>query len=98
MLESSSTILLVVPILMPILSNIGIDPIHFGILLLINSAIGLLTPPIGVILYIASGITNIKVETLAKAVLPFIFVLVVDLVLVIVFPDIVSFLPKMLAK
>lgn len=97
-LESSSTILLVVPILMPILSNIGIDPIHFGILLLINSAIGLLTPPIGVILYIASGITNIKVETLAKAVLPFIFVLVVDLVLVIVFPDIVSFLPKMLAK
>jgi C4-dicarboxylate transporter DctM subunit len=95
-LESSSTILLMVPILMPILNNIGIDPIHFGILLLINSAIGLLTPPVGVILYIASGITNIRVETLARAILPFIFMLVVDLILVIIFPGIVSFLPKLL--
>lgn len=95
-LESSSTILLIVPILMPILGNIGVDPVHFGILLLINSAIGLLTPPVGVILYIASGITNIRVETLSKAVLPFIFALIVDLVLVIIFPGIVSFLPHLL--
>jgi C4-dicarboxylate transporter DctM subunit len=96
-LETSSTILLIVPILMPLLGKIGVDPIHFGILLLINSAIGLLTPPIGVLLYIASGITNIKVETLARAVVPFILMLVADLILVIVFPDIVSFLPNLLA-
>ncbi len=95
-LESSSTILLIVPILMPLLSNIGIDPIHFGILLLINSCIGLLTPPVGVILYIASGITNIKVETLAKAVIPFMFALVVDLLIVIIFPGFVSFVPHLL--
>ncbi|WCK53242.1 TRAP transporter large permease subunit [Aneurinibacillus sp. Ricciae_BoGa-3] len=95
-LESSSTILLIVPILMPILGSIGVDPIHFGILLLINSAIGLLTPPVGVILYIASGITNIRVETLARAVIPFILMLVVDLILVIIFPGIVSFLPNVL--
>jgi C4-dicarboxylate transporter DctM subunit len=95
-LETSSTILLIVPVLMPILNNVGVDPIHFGILMLINSAIGLLTPPVGVILYIASGITNIRVETLARAVLPFIFMLVIDLLLVIIFPDIVSFLPNVL--
>ncbi|WCK56410.1 TRAP transporter large permease subunit [Aneurinibacillus sp. Ricciae_BoGa-3] len=97
-LETNSTILLIVPILLPILGNIGVDPIHFGILILINSAIGLLTPPIGIILYIASGITNIRVEALAKAVVPFILILVADLILIIVFPDIVSFLPNMFGK
>ncbi|MCL6625019.1 MAG: TRAP transporter large permease subunit [Alicyclobacillus shizuokensis] len=95
-LETSSTILLIVPILMPLLGNIGVDPIHFGILLLINSCIGLLTPPVGVLLYIASGITDIRVETLARAVVPFILMLVVDLLIVIVFPGIVSFLPNLL--
>ncbi|WP_051330842.1 TRAP transporter large permease subunit [Aneurinibacillus terranovensis] len=97
-LETNSTILLIVPILMPILNSIGIDPVHFGILLLINSAIGLLTPPIGIILYIASGITNITVERLAKAVIPFILMLVLDLIFVIAFPGIVSFLPNLFGK
>lgn len=97
-LETNSTILLIVPILLPILGNIGVDPIHFGILVLMNSAIGLLTPPIGIILYIASGITNIKVEELAKAVVPFIIMLIADLILIIVFPDIVSFLPNMVGN
>jgi len=92
-LETSSTIILMVPLVMPAFVAAGVDPIHLGIIFLVSSAVGLLTPPIGFLLYIAAPIGGITVERLIKAVIPFWLALLVDLVLLVVFPQISSILP-----
>jgi C4-dicarboxylate transporter DctM subunit len=97
-LETNSTIIVLVPILLPALVTLGIDPVLFGILLMMNSAIGIILPPIGLNLYIASGIANVRLEKAAKEILPFVFIIAVDIALVIAFPKIVSFLPHLLGK
>lgn len=94
-LETSATLILIVPLVLPIFAQAGVSPIQLGIVFLVNSALGLLTPPLGLLLYVAAPITKLPIETLAKAVVPFLLTILVDLVLVCLFPQLSLFLPSM---
>ncbi|WP_051679000.1 TRAP transporter large permease subunit [Xanthobacter sp. 91] len=97
MLEGISTILVVVPVFLPVMQQLHIDPIVFGIILAQNSALGLLFPPLGFNLYVISSISGVSVERVAIAILPFIAVLVFDILLLIFFPQIATLLPWLLS-
>jgi C4-dicarboxylate transporter DctM subunit len=94
-METSATLILVVPLVVPIFAQLGVDPIHLGIIFLVNSALGLLTPPIGLVLYVVAPITGLKIETVARAAVPFLLAVVVDLVLVTIFPQISMIVPSL---
>jgi len=85
-METLSTIVLLTPIFLPALVSLGVDPVQFGILFVVLSEVGFLTPPLGVNLYVASAITNVSVEQVSKSVLPFVFVLLAFCTLLIFFP------------
>ena len=96
MLEGISTILVLMPVILPLMKELHIDPIVFGIILAQNSALGLLFPPLGFNLYVISSLAKIPVERVAVAVLPFVAILCVDILLLIFLPQIATFLPGML--
>ena len=85
-METLSTIVLLTPVFLPALIKLGVDPVHFGILFVVLSEVGFLTPPLGVNLYVASAITGESVENVRKAVLPFVFVLLAFCIILIMFP------------
>jgi C4-dicarboxylate transporter DctM subunit len=90
-METLSTIVLLTPIFLPILKEVGVDPVHFGILFVILSEVGFLTPPLGVNLYVASALSDLTIEEISKGVLPFILVICAVIVLFIIFPEITTF-------
>jgi len=94
-MESVAILVMIVPVLMPILATFGIDPVHFGVIMLINIGIGMLTPPLGMILFILQGITGFTMGRVVKSVLPFMIPLIVTLILVSLFEDIVMLLPNL---
>jgi len=94
-LETGTTILVIVPILLPAVLAVGVDPIHFGIIIAINSALGMILPPIGICLFVASAITNVSLEDVTKAVWPFALANLTILSLVTAFPSIVTILPHL---
>ncbi len=94
-MDMISTILIVTPILMPIVTAIGLSPIHFGIIMIFNLGIGLLTPPVGVILFVTSAITGLTIEKLSKALFPFYVVMILSLLFVTYIPEIAMFLPNL---
>ncbi|MBV8600164.1 MAG: TRAP transporter large permease subunit [Candidatus Eremiobacteraeota bacterium] len=94
-LETSATLILIVPLVLPIFVQAGISPIQLGIVFLVNSALGLLTPPLGLLLYVAAPITGLRIETLARAAVPFLLTILVDLVLVCLFPQLSLWLPSL---
>ncbi|AGT33633.1 C4-dicarboxylate ABC transporter permease [Geobacillus genomosp. 3] len=89
-MDLTPTILVLTPVLMPIVEKAGIDPVYFGILFILNNAIGLLTPPVGTVLNVACGIGKISMDDIMKGVWPFLLVQVVVLILLIVFPSLVT--------
>jgi C4-dicarboxylate transporter DctM subunit len=95
-METLSTIIILVPVLMPMLMLVGIDPVHFGIILVITNEMALLTPPLGVNLFVSSRLSGVPVERLSLSVLPYLGALTVVLLLVTYFPVIVTGLPRML--
>ena len=92
-METLATIILLAPVLLPVLHKLGIDPIHFGIILIITNEVGLLTPPLGVNLFVSSRLANVSVEKLSVAVLPYIGALTVVILLITFFPAIATWLP-----
>ena len=95
-IETLALLLILIPILLPITSHLGIDPVHFGIVVVMNMMLGILTPPIGVSLFVVAKVGNIPYETLARSVLIFLVPLIFVLGLIILFPQLVMFLPNML--
>lgn len=93
-METLSTVIILTPILMPLVHALGIDPIHFGIVLVVTSEIGFLTPPLGVNLFVACNITGRTIEQVSVKVLPFVGALVVGLIILILFPSISLIVPK----
>ncbi|WLR49106.1 TRAP transporter large permease [Halobacillus litoralis] len=85
-LETSAAIIILTPILVPIANAMGIDLTHFGIIMIVNLAIGFITPPVGVNLFVAANISGTKFEKLVRAIIPFIIIMIIDVL-------IVSFLP-----
>jgi C4-dicarboxylate transporter DctM subunit len=95
-LEQVSAITIFTPILLPIALKIGLNPIHFGVVLVFNLVIGLATPPVGSCLYIACGIAKIKFEKLVVAILPYLLAVIAVLFLITYIPPLVTTLPKWL--
>jgi C4-dicarboxylate transporter, DctM subunit len=94
-MEGIAVMLLTVPIFMPVLAKFGIDPVHFGVVMTLNLMIGLLTPPVGMVLYAVSTIANVPVVRLAWELVPFMIILGVVLILITYVPGLVTWLPHM---
>ncbi len=95
-MEPSSIILIMAPILFPVAMKLGIDPIHFGILMTVNMEVGMCHPPVGLNLYVASGITKMGISELTMAVLPWLIAMVGFMLLITYVPAISLWLPHML--
>ena len=95
-LETTAALILLTPILVPPVMMVGIDPVHFGLVMVLTLMIGLITPPVGVVLYIISSIAGARFEEVTRAVLPFLVPLIVVLFLIAFVPELVLFLPRLL--
>lgn len=95
-METLATIVIVTPILLPVVIALGVDPIHFGILLVITSEIGFLTPPLGANLFVATQIARVDIESISRSVIPYIVVLILITVLLTGVPELSLFLPNLL--
>jgi C4-dicarboxylate transporter DctM subunit len=92
-IESLALLILLSPFLFPIVIKFGIDPIHFGIVFMLSIVIGLITPPVGLCMYVACTVANVSIESFTKELLPFFIALVAVLIMVILFPSISIWLP-----
>jgi TRAP-type transport system large permease protein len=88
-LDLTPTILILTPVLMPIIKQAGIDPVYFGVMFIMNCCIGLITPPVGVVLNVVSGVGRVPLGKVVTGVTPFLIAQVLVLLLLVVFPDIV---------
>ncbi|MDP2697171.1 TRAP transporter large permease [Thalassospira sp.] len=93
-LESNAAYIMLVPLFHPIAMQYGIDPLHFGFLFVLNLVIGMLTPPVGVILFVVCGITGVKMGELVRESWPFIVAMYAILLLCMIFPGVVTWLPE----
>lgn len=96
LIDATAIILVTVPVLLPIATDLGIDPVYFGVVMIINLMIGLLTPPVGSVLYITSSVTGRPVDVVFRGIAPFLIPLLAVLVLVSAFPAVALWLPRML--
>lgn len=94
-MDMAPIILIATPILLPIATAIGIDPIQFGIMMILNCGIGLLTPPVGAVLFIGSAVGKVSMEKVVRATLPFYICMIVTLLLITFFPGISMLLPTL---
>ncbi|MDP3844259.1 MAG: TRAP transporter large permease subunit [Oxalobacteraceae bacterium] len=95
-MDPSAIVLIMAPILFPIAMALGIDPVHFGIMMVVNMEIGMVTPPVGLNLYVASGITKMGITQLSIAVLPWLLTSLLFLMLITYIPQISLFLPNLI--
>ena len=96
LINASAAVVILTPILLPVALSMGIDPMFFGVLMVVNLAIGCITPPVGLDLFIVSSITGISIDKVTAKVMPYLLILLVDLVILTYIPSIITFLPNML--
>ncbi len=96
LLEGTTILLVVVPVLVPAAKALGIDMVHFGVMVVVNIMLGLITPPYGLLLFIMTRIANVPVKDIVRDVMPFLFAMVVCLGLITFVPEIVLWLPRLL--
>lgn len=94
-MDMAPIILIATPILLPLATSIGLDPIQFGIMIILNCGIGLLTPPVGAVLFIGSAVGKVPMERVVKATMPFYICMLITLLLVTFIPQISMFLPNL---
>lgn len=97
-MDMAPLILILTPILLPVVTSLGMDPIHFGVVLILNLAIGLCTPPVGGALFVGCAIGKVSIEKMTKSLLPFYACMVIVLVLITFVPQIVMFVPNLMLK
>jgi len=95
-MEPSSVVMITVPLLLPIAMSLGIDPIHFGVVMIVNMELGMITPPVGLNLFVASGITGLSLKEVIVASLPWSMTILVGLLLVTYIPIISLWLPNLM--
>jgi len=95
-LEGTTIILVILPVLTPTAAALGIDPVHFGVMCIVNIMLGLVTPPYGLLLFMMNKIANVSLTELIREVMPFLYVMVAALAAIMLFPDLVLFLPRLL--
>ncbi|MCR9236883.1 MAG: TRAP transporter large permease [Alphaproteobacteria bacterium] len=94
-LDATTIILVIVPLFIPACKELGIDLVHFGVLVVVNSMIGLITPPYGILLFVINAVTGIPLREIISEIWAFLAVLIAALTMMILFPDLVLFLPKL---
>ncbi len=95
-LETGAAIVIMAPILTPVAVMFGVDPVHFGIIMIVNLAVGMLTPPIGVNLFVACQVAGLRIEQILKPLIPFYLVLLLNIILITYLPQISLWLPNLL--
>jgi TRAP-type C4-dicarboxylate transport system permease large subunit len=95
-LTPSEIILVTVPVLLPVAQALGVHPVHFGLVCVIASAVGHITPPVGLCLFVGMAISGLPMDKLMKPLLPFLAAIVVVLLVIAMLPDLVLWLPRML--
>jgi C4-dicarboxylate transporter DctM subunit len=94
-IEAAAAILIFVPILLPIAISFGFDPVHFGIIMVVNLAMGMFTPPVGLNLFVASQIADISIARLTRSVLPFVGIVLINLLIISLLPFLSTWLPSL---
>ncbi|MCM3716077.1 TRAP transporter large permease [Alkalihalobacillus oceani] len=97
-MDMAALILLITPVLLPVVTAVGMDPVHFGVVMMLNLGIGLLTPPVGGTLFVGSAISGVSIERLSITMLPFYFVMIAVLLIITFIPEIVMFVPSHFMK
>ncbi|RKX88013.1 MAG: C4-dicarboxylate ABC transporter permease [Spirochaetes bacterium] len=95
-METTVSLILLVPIIMPILPMIGMDPVQMGVVVVTNLAIGMLTPPLGICLIVSAGISKDSIAGVSRAIMPFLLMTIADLLILTFWPPITTFLPSLL--
>ncbi len=95
-LEGTTILLIIVPVLLPTAAAVGVDPVHFGVVAVVNIMIGLITPPYGLLLFMMVKIANVSLSALVRDVMPFLAVTIGVLALITLIPDLVLFLPRLM--
>jgi tripartite ATP-independent transporter DctM subunit len=96
LMDMAPLILILTPILLPVVKTLGVDPVHFGIIIMVNLGIGLLTPPVGSVLFVGSAVGKLKIEALVKAMYPFFGLLLALLAMVTYWPALTLWLPRLM--
>ena len=97
-METIAAITILVPVLLPIANTVGIDPVHLGIIVILNLMLGLLTPPVGMVLYVLSQVSGVKFERCVTATMPFLVPLVLVLLVVTFVPEFSLWLPTLIYR
>jgi tripartite ATP-independent transporter DctM subunit len=95
-LEPTAAILILVPVLLPVVQQLGIDPVHFGLVMVLNLMIGLLHPPMGMVLFVLARVANLSIEKTTMAIVPWLIPLLLSLALITYVPPIAMWLPHLL--
>ncbi len=93
-LDATTIILVVIPLFLPTANALGVDPVHFGVVSVVNCMIGLITPPYGILLFVVNGTTGIPIKDIVKEGVPFFVALLLSLIAIVVFPELVLWLPR----
>jgi len=93
-MEAIAIVVMTIPVVMPVLAQVGVDPVHFGVLLAVNMALGTITPPLGIVMYVICDIAKVPVDFFARSIWPFTISLVVVLILLTLVPSITLALPR----
>jgi TRAP-type C4-dicarboxylate transport system permease large subunit len=93
-MDMTPAVLIFTPIFLPVVTALGVDPVHFGIMMVLNLCIGLCTPPVGSILFIGVGVANTTIQKIIKPMLPFYAAMILALILIMLFPEITLWLPR----
>ena len=94
-MDMTPAVLIFTPIFLPLVVEMGMDPVHFGIIMVLNLSVGLCTPPVGSVLFVGCGIANISITKVIKPLLPLFFAMVITLLLVTFIEDLGLFLPRL---
>ena len=98
LMDMAPLILILTPILLPLVTKLGVDPVHFGMIMMVNLGIGLLTPPVGAVLFVGSAVAKLKIEVVVKALYPFFCALLLVLALITYVPAISLWLPNLMFR
>jgi len=94
LMDMAALLLILTPILLPVVKAVGVDPVHFGMIMIVNLGIGLITPPVGTVLFVGSAVGKLPIETVVRALLPFFVLLVMVLMIVTYVPQLSLWLPR----
>lgn len=95
LMDMAALILILTPILLPVVKAVGVDPVHFGMIMIVNLGIGLITPPVGSVLFVGSAVGKLPIEQVVKALIPFFALMIINLAIITFFPALSLWLPRL---